>query len=287
MYIRRVKNAGNGPRISPLKMIDRPVMSTRAANSQFRKRRRPAVVAQPHGLSIANNPVGILALLSLFLLGLTGAYWHTNGMSFNLKGFSFIHGDQSGALSDEARDAIAKRHVNNKFVMGGVHLGMTEQMVKDIHPLAQSGVDRAGEPVMTIPTDNGMMVAWLFSNNEVITIGGKPVRDDLDRIYRLRLDQAFASLTEHDILKRYGHEYGRPLEATCTRAGQGDSPRCAYRWWGGDGIEVQAIAKKKADLNGRLYTQLTTIATNTIKSPKMSVVSLSTLSNMRRRDAVN
>jgi len=154
-------------------------------------------------------------------------------------------------------------------------------MVQGLHPKARVGVDRSGDPVMTIPTRNGMMVAWLFQDDEIISVRGKAMRDDTKRIYRLRLDEAFATLSESDIMVRYGQEYGRPLEATCTRAGLSDTPRCAYRWWGGDGIEVQAIAKGKLDLNGRAYTQMTTIATNTIKNPKAQAINLLRLPSMR------
>ena len=262
-------------------------MPRRTATPQFRNRRRPVAVAQARGFSLTNNPVASMVLFSLFVLSLFAAYWHTDEIKLHISGLLFGHGQQPSALSDEVRSAIDARTINRKFVMGGVHLGMTQQMVETIHPNAHTGIDRAGEPVITIPTANGIMVAWLINNNDVIEVGGKPVRDDLQRVYRLRLDQAYASLNEHDIVSRYGHEYGRPIEAECARAGQGDTARCAYRWWGGDGIEVQAISKKKTDLNGRPYTQLTTIATNTIKSPKLNVVSLSTLTSVRRRAAVN
>lgn len=254
-------------------------MSTRRVRAKHPVKRSAVASA---GLSIANNPLGVLVLMSLFLLAITGAYWHTNGIKFTFKGFAFGQFQDGDVMSAEARAALSNKRINRKFVMGGVHLGMTQQMVQDIHPNAHVTTDRTGEPVITIPTRNGIMVAWLFQDDDVITVSGTRVRDDTKRIYRLRLDEAFADLSESDILVRYGSEYGRPLETTCARAGQGDTPRCAYRWWGGDGIELEAIVKGKADLNGRTYTQLTTIATNTIKNPKVQTVSLSSLPFFRK-----
>ncbi len=258
-------------------------MNNRVNRMQKRKKRS---FARSVGFAIAQNGVALSFVMGLFMLAITGAYWHANGMAFNIKGFSDGFGNAS-ELSDETRDALANRHINRKFVMGGIHLGMTQPMVQELHPNAKIGMDRAGEPVITIATDNGIIVAWLFSANETVTIGDKVVRDDLKRVYRLRRDEAYPVLSEHQILARYGQEYGRPIEATCSRSGQGDSSRCAYRWWGGDGIALQAIAKKKTDLNGRRYTQLTTIATNTIKSPRTTAVRLSLLMGPRKMQAFN
>ena len=254
-------------------------MSTRRVRTKHQPKRSAVASA---GLAIANNPLGVLVLMSLFMVGITGAYWYSNGMQLSFKGLFFMHGGDVGAtMTAEDRSALSNHRVNRKFKMGGVHLGMTQEMVQGLHPKARVGVDRSGDPVMTIPTRNGMMVAWLFQDDEIISVRGKAMRDDTKRIYRLRLDEAFATLSESDIMVRYGQEYGRPLEATCTRAGLSDTPRCAYRWWGGDGIELQAIAKGKLDLNGRAYTQMTTIATNTIKNPKAQAINLLRLPSMR------
>lgn len=260
-----------------------PTMNTRRRPVAAKRKRTVAATA---GLSTANNPTGLLLLMGLFLFAISGAYWYSNDMGFNIKVGSLFLGGKA-ELSDATRNALSKRRVNRKFVMGGVYLGMTQEMVQAIHPDAQVGVDRRGESVITIPTDKGIMVAWLHTNGEVVKVGGKAVRDDAKRIYRLRLDEAFADLSEEDILTRYGRTYGRPLETTCARTGLGGSARCAYRWWGGDGIELQASAKKKTDLDGRIYTQLTTVATNTIKSPKKSAVRLSSIALKQRLGALN
>lgn len=84
-----------------------------------------------------------------------------------------------------------------------------------------------------------------------------------ERIFRLRQDEVYANLTEHDLMQKYGRTYGRPLETTCERSQMGDTPRCTYRWWGGNGIELTVIMKRKVDNNGKSYVLLTTIATNT------------------------
>lgn len=236
--------------------------------------------------AIAQNSFAVMALLGMFGLGIYGAYMQVSGSSFNINGFSFGKGSEL-AMSAEMEDALTKRHINRKFEMYGVFLGMTQAMTQGVHPSAKVTVDRTGEPVMIIPTSKGTMVAWMFSNNDFITVGGKRIQDNKKRVYRLRLDEALPELSENDILSRYGMKYGRPIETNCTRSGQSGTSSCAYRWWGGDGIELQAIAKKKRDLRGRLYTQLTTIATSTIKSPKVNYVSLSSFSMPKRRKVTN
>lgn len=250
-------------------------------NNARSNRRNQRTAATGMALFIANNPMGTLVLTSLFMLIVATAIWQANADGFSISGGLFAK-NKTPAISDEVRTELGNRHINRKFVMGGVQLGMAQHAIESAHPEAQAGLDRAGQPVITIPTPNGMMVAWLFTKDDYTEVAGTVVRDDIARVYRLRLDEAFVDLSEQEILNRYGREYGRPLEATCTRAGQGDTPRCSYRWWGGDGIALEAIAKKKVDRNGRIYTQLTTIATNTIKTHKTSVVSLSRIS-----DAVN
>jgi len=244
-------------------------------NNTRKNRRNQRTAATGMALFIANNPMGSMVLVSLFMLIVATAIWQANADGFSIKRGFFSQFKQPD-ISDAVRTELANRHLNNKFVMGGVQLGMAKDSVQSTHPQAQAGVDRRGQPVITIPTPNGIMVAWLFSKDEVTEVAGNVVRDDTQRVYRLRLDEAFAELSEQDVMTRYGREYGRPLEATCSRAGQGDTPRCSYRWWGGDGITLEAIAKKKVDRNGRVYTQLTTIATDTIRTAtKPNIISLS------------
>lgn len=227
------------------------------------------------------NPMGLLLMMSLFMFAITGAFWVANDAGFTINSGLFSQSRQS-ALSDEQLGALSARHVNRKFVMGGVYLGMSQQEVLGIHPDAQPGVDRSGEPTLTIQTPDGVMVAWLYSNNRYIELGGDIVHDTTQRVYRLRLDEGFTTLSEQDILSRYAHEYGRPIGANCSRAGLGDTPRCTYQWLGGNGISLETTAKKKTDPHGRTYTQLTTTATNTIKTQKVSVVRLSDVSFERR-----
>lgn len=229
----------------------------------------------------SNNSMGLMMMVSLFLFAISGAFWIAKDTGFTINSGLFNNGRDS-MLSDEQQSALSARHVNRKFVMGGVYLGMSQQAVLDIHPEAQVGVDRTGEPVITIHTPDGVMVAWLYSNNNYIEVGGEVVHDTTQRVYRLRLDEGFSHLSEQDILARYAHEYGRPIEANCSRSGLGDAPRCTYRWWGGDGIALEASAKKKVNVGGTIYTQLTTTAISTIKSPKVSVVRLSDVSVAQR-----
>lgn len=213
---------------------------------------------------VSRNPFAVLFAMTMVLFALSGAYLHANTMSLTFKARPFV----GNAISMETVRALADRHVNHRFIMGGIKLGMTAETVQAIHPDAVKGFDRNNEPVMTMRTKNGILVAWLFTMDEWVLVGGQPVHDTAERVYRLRLDEGFAALREPDIMPRYVREYGRPLETACARTGLGDTPSCTYNWWGGDGIELQATAKEKTDGNGARFTQMTTIATNTIKAVK-------------------
>jgi hypothetical protein len=270
-------------------------MNPHISHSHYRIKRTPGIrsrnrkdSAQQNSLrmAIANNPAIILMLLSLFMFALLGANWQINAIPFNIKEFTFGQG-KNVTLIEAKRIANDNRHINHKLTLGGVQLGMTQQMVQNINTKAQPGLDRSGKPVLTLPTANGTLVAWLFNDHDILNVDGQPMRFDARRVYRLRLDQAFANLSEKEIIQQYARAYGRPIEATCSRSGLGDTPRCTYNWFGGNGIALEAIAKKKIDLNGRGYTQLTTIATNTATNPSASkpsakVVALSSLATPKR-----
>ncbi|HEY9079942.1 hypothetical protein [Magnetovibrio sp.] len=203
----------------------------------------------------------ILVVFSVFVLMMFGGYWHIFGSPFK---FALKPGSMpmvEGVLSD--------RHINKHFTMNGVRLGMTPEMVRQLHPSTKNAAGRDGEPVLTVSTPRGLMVAWLFNNNEVIEVNDKPFAVKPARIYRLRLDEAYADLSEQTLIDNYARVYGRPIDANCNRNQLGDTPRCTYRWWGGDGIELVAIMKRKIDANGQSYVLLTTIATNTLKTSKL------------------
>jgi len=214
-------------------------------------------VKQPPPSKLLN----VMALLSLVALMLVGGYWHVVGSPFQfaLKPGALIVSDS----------ALTDRFVNKHFNIGGVRLGMTSNMVRNLHPTAKAAQGRDGERVLTLPTNRGLMVAWLDENKEVTLVNGKPFAIKPERIYRLRLDEAYSDLSEQDLMDNYASIYGRPIETNCNRNHLGDTPRCTYRWWGGDGIELIAIVKRKIDANGQNYVLLTTIATNTVKTSKM------------------
>jgi|GEM_PF-1819862 len=209
-----------------------------------------------------NKLPNVLALLSVFMLMLIGGYWHIVGSPFQfaLKPGSIV----------VSEDATSDRFVNKHFNMSGVRLGMTSNMMRNVHPNVKTGQDRDGEPVLTLSTNRGLMVAWLYENKEVTLIDGKPFAIKPERIYRLRLDEAYTDLNEKDLMDNYARTYGRPIETSCNRNQLGDTPRCTYRWWGGGGIELIAILKRKIDANGKAYVLLTTIATNTAKTSKLA-----------------
>lgn len=214
-------------------------------------------VKQPPPSKLSNA----MALLSLVALMLIGGYWHIVGSPFQfaLKPGALI-------LSD---NTLTDRFVNKHFNISGVRLGMTSIMMRNLHPTAKAAQGREGERVLTLPTNRGLMVAWLDESKEVTLVNGKPFAIKPERIYRLRLDEAYADLSEQTLIDNYARIYGRPIEANCNRNQMGDTPRCTYRWWGGDGIELIAIVKRKIDANGQNYVLLTTIATNTLKTSKM------------------
>lgn len=219
---------------------------------------------------IARNPVGLLFLMCVFLITFIGVYWYAKDINFNFKMNAFTQSE----LSEDAQRAIDNRFVNRKFVMGGVQLGMTVETIQSIYPDAQVSFDRNDAPVLTARTPNGVLVAWLYAKNDYILVKGAPVHDQALRVFRLRLDEAVATIDEQQIISRYAVEYGRPIDTTCERAGLGDTARCTYNWWGGDGIELQVIAKEKVNTNGKPYTQLITIASDTVTIQKFQAIPL-------------
>lgn len=230
------------------------------------------------GTLLVRNPTSVLALLSLFVFAATAAFWHTNDMNFSATS-GFRH---SAEAVEAARNVTTDRNINRRFVMGGVKLGMTRHMIEQTHPDARVDHDRNGEAVLTVPTPNGMMVAWFYEHDEWLRVNGEFVNDPVDRVYRLRMDEAYNDMSENDLIARYAREYGRPIDTTCTRVALGDSPRCTYHWWGGDGIELKATVKQKVDINGQVYTLMTTVATDTVKSTSMDTASLSDVSGSHR-----
>jgi len=238
-------------------MDDRRVM-----NAQTLNRRR---VPSERMSTLAKLP-NLFAGLALLMLMMVGGYWHIVGSPFQ-----FAMKPRTMATLGHDQSPDSDRFVNKHFNMSGVRLGMTPIMVRNLHPSAKTTESRDGEPVLTLSTRRGMMVAWLQKNNEYILVNGIQHAVKPERIYRLRLDEAYADLSEQDLINHYGRIYGRPLEATCNRNQLGDTPRCTYRWWGGDGIELIAIMKRKTDANGQKYVLLTTIATNTLKTSKLAV----------------
>jgi len=202
----------------------------------------------------------LLPVFTLMLFALVGGYWQMFGSPFQ---FGISPHVMAGLGFP-----VADRYVNDRFDLDGVQLGMTPSMVQGIFPAAKVIEGRDGERVLTLSTGRGQMVAWLVDNDKLVEVDGKVFSNERERIYRLRLDEAYADLNEQDLIKMYGRAYGRPLEANCERNQLGDTPRCTYRWWGGDGIELTVIMKQKVDTNGQSYVMLTTIATNTKKSAK-------------------
>ncbi len=197
----------------------------------------------------------ILPIFALSAIILAGVSWWND-----MAGFSFPNvGLTRNTPTDEAQDP----RVNKRFVLGGLKLGMTFAMVKAVYPAAKINRERGGKHIVALVTGRGLMVAWMKAQTKPGSFQNRKV----ERIYRLQLNQAFTVMTEQEIIRRYAREYGRPLEAACVRTAQGASPRCTYRWWGGDGIALQAISKKETDARGRTYTQLTTIAFDTAAGP--------------------
>lgn len=198
----------------------------------------------------------------------TGLYWHINGSPLVQK----IDGTTTVEDNILLR-AFADRDVNKKLEISGIQLGMTPAMVHEVHPKAKSITDRQGNPAMTINTSRGLMVLWLFDDSEYVKINNELVYRHRERVFRMRQDEAYADFSESDLMAKYGRMYGRPIEASCDRNQLGDTPRCTYRWWGGDGIELTAILKQKIDANGKPYVLLTTIATNSQKAAQQASTS--------------
>lgn len=194
----------------------------------------------------------ILAIMALTFITMSGVYWQITAAKIAIPTSGFPRTGLQNVPQDPARDP----HVNKRFILGGLELGMTLDMLKAVYPTAKTGWDRFGNRVASIVTPRNSMVVW---------IRARAAEHNTGRIYRLKLSKAFPILTEQEILRRYGREYGRPLETACVRSAPGTGVRCTYRWLGGGGIDLQVISKQKTDKRGRTYTQLTTIATDTAK----------------------
>ena len=145
----------------------------------------------------------MLAAFTLVTLMLIGGYWHIAGSPFQ---FALKPGTIT--VSD---DAVSDHFVNKHFNMSGVRLGMTMNMVRNLHPSAKTAQSRDGYPVLTLPTNRGLMVAWLDENKEITLINGKPFAIKPERIYRLRLDEAYTDLSEQTLIDNYARTYGRPI----------------------------------------------------------------------------
>lgn len=228
--------------------------------AQGRLPARPSKAHKP-----AKGGAYLLPLLTMVLIAVVGSYWHIYGSPFQL-----AMTPSSMASLGQDMLPISDRHVNKRFDMGGVQLGMTPGMVRRLYPSTKMSAGRDGEQVLTIATPRGMLVAWLTDNDKLVEVDGDVYFNERKRVYRMRLDEAYADLSEQDLIKTYGRAYGRPIEAKCERNQLGDTPRCTYRWWGGNGIELTAIMKRKVDPNGKPYVLLTTIATDTQKSAQQA-----------------
>jgi len=229
-------------------------------------RRTPQVTRKRQNRSrMVPNLFAAAVLISIMVIG---GYWHIFGTPFQL---SMMPVTMAASISEDAsgEDALVNKHFN----MGGVRLGMTTDMMRRVYPSAKSQESREGSRVVTTPTQRGMLVVWLYESKKYTRIDGELFLNGPQRIYRMRLDEAYTDVSEQDIVNRHMRTYGRPLEAKCERNQLGDTPRCTYRWWGGDGIELTAILKSKTDSNGQKYVLLTTIATNTLKSIKQASTS--------------
>lgn len=210
----------------------------------------------------------LLMVVVLFLPLLAAAYWNFAGPTFQFPIRFAQHEAQE--MGPEQFNSLLNRYVNLHFNMSGVRIGMTPKMVQKLYPNMSQDVSRAGDRVLTMTTRRGLLVAWLDNTDHYVKVGENMVHKRISRIYRMRLDEVYPAMTEQEILVKYGQHFGRPIEAACTRAQLGHSPRCTYNWWGGEGISIEATTKTKLDPNGRMYTLVTTTAENTLKSAKMA-----------------
>ncbi|MCW8915965.1 MAG: hypothetical protein OQK24_08945 [Magnetovibrio sp.] len=205
-----------------------------------------------------------LTISVLMIIALVGVNWYVSASQATMENLLVVSDDdESGDLDPEVSFFLNDRFINNRFDIAGIRIGMTEKMVKKLYPHAQMQENRPGEKMLTLRTKSGMISASFFTPKAHTRVDGELYNNFEKRIFRLRNDQFFTKFTEKDVMKIYGRAYGRPIEAKCERDHMGDTPRCNYRWWGGDGIELKVTIKSKQDINGKIYTLLTTIATST------------------------
>ena len=224
-------------------------------------RRRPAKTART-----SNTSYAMIILMGMSMLAIAATYWHLNRAQFEIMAGKFTF---SSTVADDTEPKPFDSRINKKFIASGVLLGMTAEMVHAVHPGAQSSIGRNGEPLIKVLTPRGILVAWLADHENALDVAGNAYAKPVPRVYRLRVDEVYTHIGEQGLMEHLGGTYGRPMDTNCAREELGGTSRCTYRWWGGNGIEVKATTKIKVDANGRNYTQLTTIATNTLKSAKL------------------
>lgn len=202
----------------------------------------------------------LTAVALIFALG--GVNWYVNQAPAQENAVTQLDEDE---MDRDPRISmfINGRFINEAFDIEGLRMGMTAAMVKKAYPKAKISMDRRGQQTVSVNTKAGVINAWFFEPKSFTRIDGEKYDNGGARIFRMRQDQAFRALSEKDVIGLYGRAYGRPLQTTCERSQVGAPPRCTYRWWGGDGIELVATIKAKTDINGKQYFLLTTVATST------------------------
>lgn len=202
----------------------------------------------------------VTAVALIFALG--GINWYINQAPAQENAMAQLDEDELDR-DPEISMFINGRFIHHNFDIEGLRMGMTAAMVQKAYPNAKIAKDRSGQQTVTVRTKAGVINAWFFEPKTFTRIGGEDYNNGGARIFRMRQDQAFSALSEKDVISLYGRAYGRPIQTTCERTQVGAPPRCTYRWWGGDGIELVATIKAKTDINGKQYFLLTTVATST------------------------
>lgn len=135
------------------------------------------------------------------------------------------------------------------FQFAGVQFGMTMADVASRHPrlvrTVEGGTAKAG-----FIADGARHTVWFAGGR-----GGGVA-------YRMRVDETYVGVPEHEVHTRLGRLFGRPASADCRRGAVLPGERCRFQWWLPRGVHVDAIART-SDAEGAAI-RLTTIATNRI-----------------------
>jgi|GEM_PF-1143559 len=143
-----------------------------------------------------------------------------------------------------------KNKIHQAFKLGNVSLGMSPDVVRKQHPNMSLAILAGGETAATFNYEGAHYTVWFIQINGV------------DKAYRMRYDQSFATRTEEEILDSIGDKHGKPGTSECSKAGD-LARKCHFQWWPSGGIALNVSTTETTSTTGLTRTDVTMLATDT------------------------